>query len=205
MATTSQMLVVLAHAPGADAHAERIAAQLAALGYTIDRDVTGPGVNAARARARRIAAAHLYVVLWSREAAKAPALRAAAKHALRAGKLASVRLDKTSPPVGGADAIALPRGRAQARAWRRLLEQAAPAAARSGAAKTASMAKSSIAKADTETPRARKGGFGLGAVAALLALTLAAGAAGYFTNTSFAAQVDGVAEKAQAMVERLAG
>jgi hypothetical protein len=186
MAPNPQLLIILAHAPGAAAHADEIAAQLAELGYRIDRDVTAPGAIAARARARRIAAAHRYIVLWSREAAKAPALRAAAKHALRAGKLASVRLDKTPPPVGAASAIALPRGRAQAHAWRRLLEQTEmPAAAIS----------------DTRRqPTSRITGLVM-----LLLMGLVTATAGYYTNTSFAAQVDGAVAKVQAMVSGATG
>ncbi len=187
MAPNPQLLVILAHAPGADAHADEIAAQLAALGYQIDRDVTAPGTAAARTRARRIASAHRYIVLWSREAAKAPALRAAAKHALRAGKLASVRLDKTPPPVGAASAIALPRGRTQAHAWRRLLEQTEmPAAA--------------ISETRTRQPTSRITGLVM-----VLLMGLVTATAGYYTNAGFAAQVDGAAAKVQAMVSGGAG
>lgn len=187
MAPNPPLLVILAHTPGADAHADEIAAQLVALGYAIDRDVTTPGAAAARARARRIAAAHRYIVLWSREAAKAPALRAAAKHAMRAGKLASVRLDKTPPPVGGADAIALPRGRAQAHAWRRLLEHTEmPAAA--------------TADAHRRQPTSRITGLVM-----LLLMGLVTATAGYYTNTAFAAQIDGAVAKVQAMVSGATG
>ncbi|GAM98463.1 hypothetical protein U91I_02096 [alpha proteobacterium U9-1i] len=180
--------MILAHLPGADADVEEIAAQLARLGYAIDRDVTAPGASAARTRAKRIAAAHRYVVLWSREGAKTPALRAAAKHALRAGKLAGVRLDRTPPPVGGADAISLPRGRAQAHAWRRLLEY------------TDMPAATAAADARARQPTSR-----ITALVAVLLMSLVAGTAGYFSSPSFAATLDGVAAKAQAMMSDIAG
>ena len=165
----------IAPIPVSAARAERDAAQNAA------KRSSDPLVLA-----RRIAAAHRYIVLWSREGARAPALRAAAKHALRAGKLASVRLDKTPPPVGAASAIALPRGRAQAHAWRRLLEQTEmPAAAISETRRQ---------------PTSRITGLVM-----LLLMGLVTATAGYYTNTSFAAQVDGAVAKVQAMVSGATG
>src|SRR5690606_7261587 len=80
-----------------------------------------------RARARTLASAHRLVLLWSREAARAPALRAAAKLAVKGDKLTCVRLDAAHPPAAlGLRAIALPRGRRALEAWRRLLARAAP-------------------------------------------------------------------------------
>lgn len=186
MSPNPPLLVILAHAPSADVAARTIAAELATLGYRVDQDVAAPGVASRKARDLRMAAAHRYVVLWSREAAKAPALRAAAKRAHRAGKLAGVRLDSTAPPVGGATAISLPRGRAQAHAWRRLLEQ--------------NDMPNLSAEARTRQPTSRLTGF-----VAVLLLGLVAAGAGYVTNTAFAAQVDSLAERAQALVQNITG
>lgn len=186
MSLNPQLLVILAHAPSADATARTIAAELATLGYQVDQDVAAPGVASRKARALRMAAAHRYVVLWSREAAKDPALRAAAKHARRTGKLAGVRLDSAAPPVGGATAISLPRGRAQAHAWRRLLEQ--------------NDMPNLAAEARARQPTSRLTGF-----VAMLLLGLVTAGAGYVTNTAFAAQVDSLAERAQALVQSIAG
>jgi|CXWL01.1.fsa_nt_gi hypothetical protein len=178
-----QRLIIIAHTAGADAHASAIAAELAALGYRVDHEVAARNPGARRALNYSIAAAHRYVVLWSRDAARLPALRAAAKRAHRVGKLAGIRLDTTAAPIGAGDAIILPRGRAQAHAWRRLLEQD----------------PMSDLQANARQPTSRLTGF----VAVLLLGLVTAGAI-YATNTAFAAQVDGAITKAQAMVSSLA-
>lgn len=103
-------LVILAHSPGAETHARRIADDLGALGFAVS---TGP---ARRTHAARISAAHRVVVLWSRAARGTPALRAAARTAKANGKLVGIALDAAPPPVGRA--AQAPRTRA---AWRQLL------------------------------------------------------------------------------------
>lgn len=167
---TAQPLVLLAHAPGARALADDVSAQLEALGYAVDALPQARG-----ARAASLAGAHRLVLLWSRQAARTPALRAAAK---RAGdKLLCIRLDDAHPPAAlGARAIALPRGRHAADVWRRLLARAPERAIAAPAARTSRIA-------------------GIGAA---LTMALAVGAALYVSDAAFAARVNQLAGFAQA-------
>lgn len=169
---TTQPLVILAHAPGARAFAADVCAQLKALGYAVDALPQARG-----ARAASLAGAHRLVLLWSRRAARTPALRAAAK---RAGdKLLCVRLDDAHPPAAlGARAMALPRGRHAANVWRRLLARAPE---RRAAAKTVTARTSRMAGAG-----------------AALAMALVVGGALYASDESFAARVNQLAGVAQA-------
>lgn len=176
---TSPPLVLLAHAPGARAAAADVSAQLEALGYKVDALPM-----ARRARAARLEEAHRLVLLWSREAARAPALRAAAKKALAQDKLTCVRLDAAAPPSAlGARAIALPKGRAAAEIWRRLLSRAPEARA---ARQARPLRTSRIA--------------GMGAA---LAMALVVGGALYVSDAAFAARVNQMAGVAQAHASEL--
>lgn len=84
--------VSLAFAKGAERQARDISAQLSALGYEV-----GP----ISARGKKAASGKV-VMVWSRAALGAPALRAAARKAHAAGKLVCIRADSAPPPVHGA-------------------------------------------------------------------------------------------------------
>lgn len=175
---TTQPLLILAHAPGARAIADDVSAQLQALGYAVRALPEGR-----RARARALASAHRLVLLWSREAARAPALRAAAKLAGKGDKLACVRLDAAHPPAAfGARAIVLPRGRHALEAWRRLLARTPERRA-----------------AIASSPRTSR----LAGIGAALTMALAVGAALYVSDAAFAARVNQIAGVAQAQASGL--
>src|SRR5262245_58070384 len=88
--------VIVSHAADDAQRAALVAEKLSAMGYDVRRQ---PGDNEARAPFTRrrlraeIAAAHCVVVLWSRAAQTAPALKQAAIQARAAGKLTLARLD----------------------------------------------------------------------------------------------------------------
>jgi hypothetical protein len=120
------------------------------------------------------------VVLWSKDAAEAPALRAAADRALAAGKLALARLDASAPPLGlSAVDLSAWKGFAGAKAWKRLLAALPTAPASHAASPRARTSLSSAAAA----PEKRKGGGALLWVILTLALLGAAGAGAYLFLT----------------------
>jgi hypothetical protein len=167
-------LVILAHAPGARALAADVSAQLMALGYAVDALP-----RARREQTAQLAGAHRMVLLWSHEAARLPALRAAAKRASAGDKLTFVRLDAAMPPPAlRARAIALPRGRGAADIWRRVLARAPEAA---------------LARARPAPRTSRVAGVG-----AALAMALVVGVALYASDRTFAARVNQLAGVAQA-------
>jgi hypothetical protein len=181
----SPPLVLLAHAPSAEERAAEIAVQLAALGYAVDALPDAP-----RARNARLNAAHRLIILWSRDAANAPGLRAVARMASASGKLACVRLDTARPPPGVCNKIAirLPRGRTQNRAWQRLLSDAPRARAKSGGA--------SFAPKVSSVRSNRSAG-----LIATLAIALVVAASLYVVDASFAARVNAWADSANAWVK----
>jgi hypothetical protein len=122
--------ILVAHAPAAAARADLVVSKLTKLGFTVSREAAHR-----RELAAAIGRAQCVLVLWSRHAVRAPALRTAAAAAKEAGKLAFARLDAAAPPaLLRAPAADLSRwtGRDSARNWRRLLEALAPSGASSG-------------------------------------------------------------------------
>jgi hypothetical protein len=120
--------ILLAHAPAATETAERVAAKLAALGYSVKpSQPVGPLAGALAPQAqheldRAVASAACVLVLWSREAARTPGMLSTAKSAKAAGKLAVARLDASAPPLRLAAAnLSAWKGRTDARAWRKLM------------------------------------------------------------------------------------
>jgi hypothetical protein len=178
----SPPLVLLAHAPSAEEHAAEIAVQLAALGYAVDALPDAP-----RARNARLNAAHRLIILWSRDAATAPGLRAVARMARAANKLACVRLDGARPPPGVCSKISirLPRGRTQNRAWQRLLSD------RTGGRKQTT---STIA---TRTTTSAIPGTRLAGIGAALVMSFVIAASLYVVDSGFAQRVNTWAEHAQ--------
>jgi hypothetical protein len=165
--------ILLAHAPGAAKGAEQVAAALAALGYRL---MESPGEKLAprplKSLNAAVAKAACVIVLWSKGAADAPALRVIARQAKASGKLAFARLDAAALPPGlgaGVDLSAW-NGRPDARAWRRLLAQL-PKTSRP-ASKPASARKS---KASAKT--SRKGSRALALIPIVLLTLIAAAAA----------------------------
>src|SRR5262245_33226613 len=77
--------ILLAHAPAAAATAERVAAKLAALGYSVKPSQPVGSLAGALARQaqheldRAVASAACVLVLWSREAARTPGMLSTAK------------------------------------------------------------------------------------------------------------------------------
>ncbi|MES1199594.1 MAG: hypothetical protein ABUS48_06405 [Pseudomonadota bacterium] len=170
--------VLLAHAPGEEERAALVAEKLDALGYKVRQD----GDSARRLSpferrklAAEIDAAACVLVLWSREAADAPALRATAARALASGKLALARLDSAAPPMAGAANLAGWLGNEQTRAWRQVLS-AVSAAAKPRTAQRAPAPRAQAAAPAAPQP-AKKSGGGAGIALALLALLAAGGAA----------------------------
>lgn len=178
--------VLVTHAPEDEARAAMVADKLGKLGFKVRQDA---GVNRALSpfERRKLAAdidnAACVLVLWSREAADAPALHAAAARAKASGKLAYARLDVAALParVGGVGAPNLVnwQGRDQDRGWRQLVA-AVGAKAKPGAApvRRASGAPSRSAAATPERTK-QKGGGGM-LFGAILALLAAIGVGYYF-------------------------
>jgi len=173
-------LVLLAHAPSVGDRAAEVRALLASLGYEV-----GELPGSKRGRIAKIEAAHRLVLLWSRDAGRSPTLRAAAKQASAAGKLACVRLDAAIPPARICDsAQPLPQGRFAQQTWVRLLNRA----------ETRTRVRSPSVHRTSRVA-------GLGAA---LTLGLVAATALYITDANFAARVDGFAGMAQAHAGELA-
>ncbi len=172
--------IIITHAPEAAARAERVARKLEGLGFTIFEDFDASGASspfARRKRAAAIDAAAGVVVLWSKDAAAAPALFEAASRAKARGKLALARLDSAAPPASLKGAIDLSSwmGRDTPR-WRALvaaLGPATPAVSRRGAAAPAR----AVSAAPAEK---KKGGGGLIAAFVTLLVLGAIGAGGYY-------------------------
>lgn len=94
--------LILTHAADAAGRAKRVAARLEKLGFTVRTDLEPAGALSPHARRKMndaIAQASCVLVLWSKEAAAAPALLAAAAQAKASGKLALARLDAAAPPA----------------------------------------------------------------------------------------------------------
>jgi hypothetical protein len=178
--------LLVAHAPEEEARAALLAAKLGALGYEVRQEADIYRALSPFER-RRLQAdidkAACVVVLWSRDGADGPALRAAAEHAKARGKLALARMDTSAPPHGLAAVADLTNwiGRDQTRAWRALLAAigtAAKAPIKRRAAAPAAQRGAAVAAA----PEKRKSG-GAGLILTLLALLAAAGGGAYYVLT----------------------
>ncbi|MBN8607883.1 MAG: hypothetical protein J0L81_13285 [Caulobacterales bacterium] len=115
----SEPIVILAPNANALKHARRVASDLSKLGFQV-------GGSDGRVPGAQLDKAHKVVLLWSGGAARAPALKAAARRAKANGKLVTVRIDASRPPAEAGRAVDLPRGRQTTRAWRRLLGPQSP-------------------------------------------------------------------------------
>lgn len=115
----SEPIVILAPNAHALKHARRVASDLSKLGFQV-------GGSDGRLPGAQLDKAHKVVLLWSGGAARAPALKAAARRAKAKGKLVTVRIDSTRPPAEAGRAVTMPRGRQTTRAWRRLLGPQSP-------------------------------------------------------------------------------
>ncbi|HVZ99955.1 MAG TPA: TIR domain-containing protein [Caulobacterales bacterium] len=173
--------VLLAHAPGEEERAALVAEKLDALGYKVrqDADIARPLSPFERRKlAAEIDAAACVLVLWSREAAETPSLRAAAARALAQRKLAVARLDFSAPPVRGAANLVNWLGNEQSRAWRQVLGAVGAAAKPRATAQGAAPRPAAAANAPAPAPaRAEKKGGGAGLALMLLVLIAAGGAA----------------------------
>ncbi|MBI1188095.1 MAG: hypothetical protein GC206_12340 [Alphaproteobacteria bacterium] len=171
--------ILVAHAPAAKKRAAVVIDELAALGYRIEAaSVTTLAPHRRKALAGAVAEAGAVVVLWSKDAAETPALRAAADRAQAAGKLALARLDAATPPLGlRAVDLSAWKGFAGAKAWKRLLASlpTAPASHAGSGTKAVSTAAPAPAK--------KKGGGALGWILLALALLGAGGAGAYLYFT----------------------
>ncbi len=199
-------VVVLAHAPQAEAVANRVTDELSGLGFSVDRTAR---VATRRAQAAKIEAAHKVVLLWSRAARGTPALRAAVRRARAKGTLVCVALDAAPPPTGAGEAKRLPRGGA---AWRKALTakpraiDATPLRAQPRPARARRDPKLRIEKQFKATPLSRPRRRGAPVLASVLALALVAAAAGaeaYARDATFAARVNALAAQAQAKAAAL--
>lgn len=153
--------VILTHAPEAAARAEKIARKLAALGYKVRADLDADAALSPHGR-RRLAAdidkAAVVLVLWSKDAANAPALIEAASRAKAKGKLALARLDTAAPALGRAVDLSNWTGR-DTRPWLSLVAslRAKAAPATPSGRKTASAPAPLKAAADLEQVPTRTG------------------------------------------------
>lgn len=186
--------ILIAHSPEEEERAALVAEKLGALGYEVSQDNDFDRALSPLERrklAQSVSEAACVVLLWSREAAEAPAIAAAAQQAKALGKLACARLDASAPPnrVGVKSVANLANwyGMDEAKGWRDLVDAvkatAKPAAAAPAkkapapAARPASAASSGAAAAP-----AKKGGAG-GLIAALVVLALIGGGAyAYFSG-----------------------
>lgn len=180
--------VLVAHAPQEEARAKRVADKLTALGFEARQD-DGAYRSLSPFERRKLAAdidkAACVIVLWSREGALAPALRAAAGRAKAAGKLTFARLDASAPPAGFGVARAINlsnwTGRGENRAWRRLvagIAAAKPRARVQAAAAPAPVKTQTPLRAEARAKKKSGGGWAIGLLLFLLAA--AGGAAGYY-------------------------
>ncbi|MES1200598.1 MAG: hypothetical protein ABUS57_04025 [Pseudomonadota bacterium] len=179
--------VLVTHAPEEGARAQIVAEKLGALGYQVSQsaNIYRPLSPFERRKlAAEIDKAACVLVLWSREAAEAPAVRALAERAKANGKLALARMDQSAPPMGFTGAnLANWAGRDQTRAWRQLLttiRAAAPVRASGRKSAPAAAAKSASTSAPPASEK-KSGGAGLAiGLVVLLALGGAGAAAAHF-------------------------
>ncbi len=182
--------VILAHTEAAATRAARVAEKLRALGYQVRTDFEAAGPLSPHARRRRAAAidsAACFVVLWSKDAAEAPALLEAAARAKAAGKLMLARLDAASPPLRlKALDLSSWSGR-DTRPWRAFAARIAQASGRGSRRRAAPAERRAAPTPSPRAPqaaRAKQGGAGPAiAFAAALALMIA-GAAGVYVYAS---------------------
>lgn len=181
--------VLLTHAPEDEAQAAMVAAKLGKLGFKVQQDD-----NIFRALSpferRKLAAdidkAACVLVLWSREAAEAPALHAAAARAKASGKLAYARLDVAALParVGGTNAPNLVnwQGRDEDRGWRQLVANVGAKAKPSSVPvrRAVSAPAPQAAEDAVRAPTSKKKGGGGALLGAILALLAAAAISYYF-------------------------
>jgi hypothetical protein len=201
-------LVVLAHAPEADAVAQQVTDELAALGYAVNRTAAGA---LKRSWAAKIETAHRVVVLWSRKARPTPALRAAVRRASARGTLVCVSLDAAPAPAGAKRITPLPRNGA---AWRHaLIRKPAVATTKKTPAKTALRRNrrahavhggGSVEAIATRAPASRSAPIS-GFLATVLVFGAAVGIGLYQANPGFAASVNALIGQAQTQALALAG
>ncbi len=162
------------------ARASEVATALVGLGYAVSAQAcNGMGAVERRRLADAVRKTPCALVLWSHAAT--PSLRRAADIARRTERLALARLDTQPAPARlGTNAISLNRGRMQANALRRLVENA-------------TMTSDDLQPLATRTSR-------LAAVFSAVALSLVAASAAYFVNPAWAARVDAVAANTQSQV-----
>ncbi|MFT3729507.1 MAG: hypothetical protein QM759_16915 [Terricaulis sp.] len=200
-------IVVLANDSHAEPVADRVSADLAKLGFKVDRATPG------RATAAKIEAAHRVIVLWSRAARGTPALRAAVQRARAKGTLVCVGLHAAPPLVGVKRVARVPQSGS---AWRSALaKRRAVAVAANRIARTRTPPKRArrTAKAGgdktmnavaTPAPATRKAPI-LGFLATVLVFGAAVGTGMYQTDAAFAAKVNTLARDAQVQVAALTG
>lgn len=180
--------VLVAHAPEEIERAVLVAEKLGALGYEVRHDADvyrGLSPFERRKLARSVEEAAVVLVLWSREAGEAPALRAAAERAAASGKLALARLDSAVPPLPGAANLSGWYG-LEGRSWRQVVssvglvakkpaKRAAPAPAPKTASAPARAAAASVSAPETQKAK-KSGGAALAIVTLVLLAAMAAGA-----------------------------
>jgi hypothetical protein len=183
--------LLVAHAPEEEERATLLAAKLGALGYEVRQEADIYRALSPFER-RRLQAdideAACVVVLWSRDGADGPALRAAIDRAKASGKLALARMDSAPPPVGHSAVADLTHwiGSDQTRAWRALVAAIGTAAKapvkRRAPTPAPSPQRASAPPVSAAAPEKRKSGAG-GAILTLLLLLAAAGGAAYYVLT----------------------
>lgn len=198
-------IVVLAHASDGEALAQHVEDDLTRAGFSVRRS---SGQLGRRVHAAALETAHRVVVIWSRAARSAPALKAAVRRANARGTLVCVPLDSAPPPPGAKLLTRMPRGRA---AWRKAL---GPRRVTQDTAPLPMSARPSRARRDpalrvtqqfrmTPLPRARSR-FApvLSAVAALVLIAAALGAEALNRDANLSARVQGWAGAAFAEIVR---
>ena len=183
--------VIVTHAADGAQRARLVAEKLSGLGYVVRQDLEADGALGPHGRRKLAAAidkAGCVIVLWSKEAAAAPALIETANRAKAKGKLAFARIDAAAAPIGLRPSAVVDlsgwMGR-ETRPWKALT--AAVSAVAKPAVQTArrGAAAAKPAKAAKSAPKAQpqagkhKGGGALAWFAALL-VVCALGAGGYY-------------------------
>lgn len=171
-------LVLLAHTRALSASARAIAAELRRLGYDVSR--IAPPAGGSRGLKRRLAACQRLLMVCSREAGIAAALRSVAASAEATGKLVVLQIDASVSRNRPGFARPAPYGRRRAAQWRRLI----------GGVEEFVQPRRVGIRAPRHTWRL------VGTAAALLGL--AASAVGYVGDAAFAARVDELACMARA-------
>lgn len=210
----SEPIVILAPNAHALKHARRVASDLSKLGFQV-------GGSDGRLPGAQLDKAHKVVLLWSGGAARAPALKAAARRAKANGKLVTVRIDSTRPPAEAGRAVTMPRGRQTTRAWRRLLgpqsptptqtptkpaprkleKRTRPTRGRDTSVATSTPPPATRQARVTQTPSATPRKRGMGALGVLTTtlfvgafIAIGAGAVFYVRDATFAAQINAFIE-----------